>query len=109
MCLLFRCVKSDTEILEKNPASPCEIQYNIITAFAFPFSEVNCCHRCQHKHPSAAQLCLYRKTKGIIIFFIIIDNSFFKCGSLGKTHLMHFKLINIFTLMMHKVVLSVEK
>lgn len=42
-------------------------------------------------------------------FFIITDNSFFKCGSLGKACLMHFELITIFSLMMHKVVLSVEK
>lgn len=88
--------------IKKTPALPCEIQYNITTAFAFPFSEVKCCHQSAQAHLSTLALPL-QENKNFFFFIIITDNSFFKCGSLGKACLMHFELITIFSLMVQKL------
>lgn len=89
---------------------PRDVKFNIISSqpLLSRFQNLTVVTTVSTNIPQQPSSAFTGKQKGFF-FFIIIDNSFFKCESLGRAHLMHFKLITIFALMMHKVVLSVEK
>lgn len=106
--LLFLCVKSDLGALKK--PRPHHVKFNIISPQPLlsrfqKLSVATAVSTSTPQHPSSA----FTGKHKVFFFIIITGNSFFKCGSLGKACLMHFELITIFSLMMHKVVLSVEK
>lgn len=88
-----------------------DVKFNIISSWPLLslFQKLTVVTTVSTNTPQQPSSAFTGKAKGFFFFFRIIDNSFFKCGSLGRALLMYCKLITIFALMMHKVLLSVEK